>query len=74
MQQKQILKNATGVDTKLAKKVGLANLKFDVDQLDIDKRKNVTANLSNTNSNVHKLTVLDDLSKVRDAVKIDVAK
>ena len=32
------LKNATGVDTsKFAKKVDLANLKSDVDKLDIDK-------------------------------------
>ena len=32
------LKNATGVDTStFAKKVGLANLKSDVDKLDIDK-------------------------------------
>ena len=35
------LKNATGIDTsKLAKKVNLANLKSDVDKLDIDKLKN----------------------------------
>ena len=32
------LKNAAGVDTStFAKKVDLANLKFDVDKLDIDK-------------------------------------
>ena len=36
------LKNATGVDkSKLAKKVDLANSKFDVDKLDIDKLKNL---------------------------------
>ena len=36
------LKNATGVDTsKVAKKVDLANLKSNVDKLDIDKLKNV---------------------------------
>ena len=33
------LKNAAGVDTsKFAKKVDLANLKSDVDKLDIDKK------------------------------------
>ena len=42
------LKNATGFDTsKCAKKVNLANLKSDVDKLDIDKLKNLTSNLSN---------------------------
>ena len=35
------LKNATGVD----KKTDLANLKSDVDKLDIDKLKNVTSGL-----------------------------
>ena len=39
------LKNATGVDTsKFAEKVDLANLKSDVDKLDIDKLKNVPTN------------------------------
>ena len=42
------LTNATGVDTsKFAKKVDLANLKSDVDKLDIDKLKNVPTILSN---------------------------
>ena len=37
------LKNATGVDTsKFAKKNHLANLKSNVDKLDIDKSKNVS--------------------------------
>ena len=36
------LKNATGVDaTPFAKETDLANLKSDVDKLDIDKLKNV---------------------------------
>ena len=36
------LKNATGVDTSsFAKNVNLANLKSDVDKLNIDKLKNV---------------------------------
>ena len=39
------LKNATGVDTsKFDKKVDLANLKSNVDKLDIDKLKNVPTN------------------------------
>ena len=37
------LKNSTGVDTSdVAKKTDLANLKSDVDKLDIDKLKNVS--------------------------------
>ena len=48
MQQKQILKSATGVDASdSAKNTDLANLKSDVDKLDIDKLKNVPSNLSN---------------------------
>ena len=39
------LKNATGADTsKFDKKVDLANLKSNVDKLDIDKLKNVPTN------------------------------
>ena len=45
------LKTAIGVDpSKFAKNVDLANLKFDVDKLDIDKLKNVLTNLSNLKS------------------------
>ena len=45
------LKNATGVDTSsFAKKVDLANLKSDVDKLDIDKLKNLPTNLNNLKS------------------------
>ena len=41
------LKLATGVDTSyFAKKTDLANLKSDVDKLDIDKFKNVPSNLT----------------------------
>ena len=41
------LKFATGVDTSyFAKKTDLANLKSDVDKLDIDKFKNVPSNLT----------------------------
>ena len=50
------LKNAAGVYTsKFAKKLDLANLKSDVDKLDIDKLKNVPTNLSNLKSKVDKL-------------------
>ena len=42
------LKNATGADTSsFAKKTDLANLKSNVDELDIDKLKNVPINLNN---------------------------
>ena len=52
------LKNATGVDmSKFAKKFDLANLKSNVDKLDIDKLKNVPTNLSNLKSKVDKLDV-----------------
>ena len=52
------LKNAAGVDTlKFAKKVDLANLKSDADELDIDELKNVPTNLSNLESKVDKLDV-----------------
>ena len=41
------LQNAAGVDASgFPKKNDLSNLKSDVDKLDIDKLKNVTANLS----------------------------
>ena len=75
------LKNAAGVDTsKFAKKVDLANLKSNVDKLDIDKLKNVPTNLSNLKSKVDKLDVDKlvpvpvDLSKLSDVVKNDVVK
>ena len=46
--EKQILKNATAFDTSdFAKKINLANVKSDVDKLDIDKLKNVPINLNN---------------------------
>ena len=52
---KSDLKNATGVDTsKVAKKVDLANLKSNVDKLDIGKLKNVPTNLSNLKGKVDK--------------------
>ena len=52
------LKNATGVaKSKFAKKVHLANLKSDVDKLDIDKLKNLPTNLISLKSKVDKLDV-----------------
>ena len=72
---------ATGVDTsKFAKKVDLANLKSNVDKLDIDELKNVPTNLKNLKSKVDKLDVDKlvpvpvDLSKLSNVVKNDVAK
>ena len=50
--------NATGVDTsKFARKVDLANLKSDVDRLDIDKFKNVPSGLSTLKSKADKLDI-----------------
>ena len=63
-----------------AKKTDLANLKSDVDNLDIDKSKNLTSNLGNLKSKVDKLDVNKlvpapvDLSKLNDLVKNDVVK
>ena len=48
-------KNAKSVDTSaFAKKTDLANLKSDVDKLDIDKLKNVPNAFSSLKSKVHK--------------------
>ena len=50
------LKNVTRIDTSsFDKKTDLANLKSDVDKIDIDKFKNIPANLSNLKSKVDKL-------------------
>ena len=75
------LKNATGIDTSdFGKNTDLANLKFDLDKLDIDKLKNKPSNLRNFKSKVDKLgadkfvPVPTDLSKLRDAVKNDSVK
>ena len=52
------LKNAIGVDrSEFAKNVDLANLKFSVDKLDIDKLKNAPINFKILESKVHKLDV-----------------
>ena len=75
------LKNATGVDTlDSAKETDLANLKSDVDKLDIDKLKNLPTNLNNLKNKADKLDVDKlvpvpvDLSKLSDVVKNDVVK
>ena len=74
------LKNATGVDTlKSAKKVDLASLKSDVDQLDIDKLKNTANGLNSLKSKLGKLGADEfvapvNLSKLSDVVKNDVVK
>ena len=75
------LKNAAGVDTsKFTKKFDLASLKSNVDQLDIDKLKNVPTNFNNLKSKVAKLGVDKllpvpvDLGKLSDAVKNYVVK
>ena len=58
MQKKGDLKNATGVGTlKYPKKVDLANLKSDVDKLDINKFKIVPTNLENLKTKKEKLGV-----------------
>ena len=79
--RKADLKNATGVDTlKFAKRVDLADLKSDVDKLDIDKLKNVPTNLSYLKSKVDKLNFDKlvpapvELSKLSDVAKNDVVK
>ena len=80
MQQKQI-KNPTSADTlKFAKKVDLGDLKPDVDNLDIDKLKNVPTNFCNLKNKVDILDVdklipvLVDLNKLSDVIKNDVVK
>ena len=73
------LKNATGVDTSdFAKKTDLANLKSDVDKLDIDKLKNIPIGLSTLKSKVDTLDIEKletnpvDLSKLSYIVKNEV--
>ena len=75
------LKNATGVDrSSFAKESDLANLKSDVDKLDIYKLRNVPTNLSNLKSKVNKLDfnklgpIPVELTKLSDVVKKYVVK
>ena len=64
----------------LIKKTDLANLKSDVDKLDIDKLKNVPNNLSYLKSKVDELDIWKlettpvDVSKLSSVVKNDVVK
>ena len=74
-------KTAAGVDTSsFAKNTDLANLKSNIDKLDIDKLKKVPTNLSNLKSKVDKLDVdilvpvPIDLSKLSDVIKNDVVE
>ena len=74
-------KKCVGVDTSsFAEKVDLANLKSDVDKLDLDKLKNIPTNLSNLKSKVDGLdvdklvSVPVDLSTLSDAVKMMLLK
>ena len=66
--------------SKFSKRVYLANLKFNVDKLDIDKLKNVSTDLSNLKSKKDKVdvdrlvSVPVDLSKLINVVKDDVVK
>ena len=76
---KSDLENATGVHTsKFA--FHLANLKSNVDKLDVDQLKNVPRGLSSLKSKVDKLdigkleTTPVDLSKLSNVVKNDVVK
>ena len=73
------LKNVAGLDTsKFVKKFDLANLKSNVNKLEIDDLSNVPTNLSNLKSKVDKLDVDKlvplpvDLSELIDVVKNDV--
>ena len=62
---KSDLKNATRVNTsKFAKKVDSANLKSNVDKLDINKLKNVPSGLSSLKSKVDKLNQIMENQKL----------
>ena len=81
MCNKSRFKKAAGVAASdFSEKTDLANLKSDVDKLDIEKLKNVSRNLNNLKSKEDKLNVDQlgpvpvDLSKLRDVVKKDVFK
>ena len=70
---KSDFKNAAGVDTsKFAEKFHLDNLKYIVDDLDIDQLKNLPTNLSNFQSKAHKLVPLPiGSNNLSDVVKND---
>ena len=66
--------------SSFALKTNLANLKTEVDKLDIDKLKNLPNNLNNLKTKVDKLDidklvpVIIDLSKLSNVVKNEVVK
>ena len=75
------IKNIMHVDTSgFALETNLANLKTEVDKLDIDKLKSLPNNLSNLKSKVDKLDIHKlapvpvDLRKLSDAVENEVVK
>ena len=75
------MKRETDIDTlKFAKKVVLARLRSDVDELDINKFKTVPINLKNLQSRTDKLnvnrleSVPTDLKKLSDVFNKDVMK
>ena len=75
------IKNISHIDTStFALKTNLANLKTEVDKLDIDKLKSLPNNLSNLESKVDKLDINKltpvpvNLSKLSDVVENDVVK
>ena len=78
---KTYIKNITHVDTSsFVLKTNLANLKTEVDKLDIDKLKNLPNNLNNLKTKVDKLdinklvTAPVDLMKLSNVVTNDVVK
>ena len=75
------LKNATGADTsRFARSGDLTNLKSDIDELHIDKLRNVPTNLRNLKSKTDQLDANElvpvsvDLSKLSDVLKNDIVK
>ena len=77
---KNRFKKSNRSSTSFAKKTDLANLKSDVDKLEIDELKNVPINLNSLKSKVDKLDVGKlktspvDLSKLSNALKNDVVE
>ena len=70
---KSDLKGVTGIDTsKFGKRFDLANLKLDVNDLDIDKLKTIPVDLSKLSNVVKKdvkKTVFDELVKKVNAIQ-----
>ena len=69
------LKNVTRVDTSsFAEKTDLANLKFDVDKLNIDKLRNVPSDLNGLESKVYRLDVDKIVPSAVDLSKLSRSK